>query len=74
VLQRVYSNTFVVDLQLDFGISFTFNIEDLVAYRKPHYISNHPFEMSYNPPMMILLKPLPLSLGHPHKRIILMLF
>ena len=29
--QRVGSNAYVIDLQLDFGISFTFNIKDLVA-------------------------------------------
>jgi hypothetical protein len=31
VQQQVGSNAYVIDLQLDFGISFTFNIKDLVA-------------------------------------------
>jgi hypothetical protein len=32
VLQRVDPNAYVLDLPLNFGISFTFNIKDLVAY------------------------------------------
>jgi len=50
VLQRVGSNAYVLDLPHDFGISSTFNIEDLVAYHKPLPIPNEPFEIPLNSP------------------------
>jgi len=51
VLQRVGPNAYVLDLPHDFGISSTFNIEDLVAYHKPLPISNDPFEIPLNSPL-----------------------
>jgi hypothetical protein len=48
VLQRVGPNAYVLDLPHDFGISSTFNIEDLVAYHKPLPIPNDPFEIPLN--------------------------
>jgi hypothetical protein len=39
VLQRVGPNAYVLDLPHDFGISSTFNIEDLVANHKPQTTS-----------------------------------
>ena len=50
VLQRVGPNAYVLDLPHDFGISSTFNIEDLVAYHKPLPIPNDPFELPLNSP------------------------
>ena len=50
VLQQVGPNAYVHDLPHDFGISSTFNIEDLVAYHKPLPIPNDPFETPLNPP------------------------
>jgi len=51
VLQRVGPNAYVLDLPLDFGINFTFNIADLVAYQKQYPIPNYPFEMPPNSPL-----------------------
>ena len=50
VLQQVGSNAYVIDLQLDFDISYTFNIKKLIVYWKPYLIPNDPFEMPLNPP------------------------
>jgi len=50
MLQRVGPNAYVLDLPHDFGISSTFNIEDLVAYHKPLSIPNDPFEIPRNSP------------------------
>jgi len=50
VLQWVGPNAYVLDLLLDFGISSTFNIDDLIVYQKPHPIPNDLFEMPPNSP------------------------
>jgi len=50
VLQRVGPDAYVLDLPHDFGISSTFNIEDLVAYHKPLSIPDDPFEIPLNSP------------------------
>jgi hypothetical protein len=50
VLQQVDPNAYVFDLPLDFDISSTFNIEDLIVYEKPHPIPNDHFEMPLNSP------------------------
>jgi len=50
VLQRFGSNTYVIDLPLDIGMSSTFNIEDLGAFQKPYSIPNDPFEIPPNFP------------------------
>ena len=50
VLQRVGPNAYVLDLPHDFGISSTFNIEDLIAYHKPLPIPDDPFEIPLNSP------------------------
>jgi len=50
VLQRVGPNAYVLDLPYDFGISSTFNIEDLIAYHKPLLIPDDPFEIPLNSP------------------------
>ncbi|XP_026655874.1 uncharacterized protein LOC113461018 [Phoenix dactylifera] len=44
ILKKIGSNAFVVDLPPDFGISSTFNISDLVKYKKPITIPSEPFE------------------------------
>jgi hypothetical protein len=43
VLKRIGSNTYVIELLSDYGISSTFNIEDLVAYKGPATIPDDPF-------------------------------
>ena len=50
MLQWVGPNAYVLDLLLDFGISSTFNIDDLIVYQKPHHIPNDLFEMPPNSP------------------------
>jgi len=50
VLQRFGSNTYVIDLPLDIGMSSRFNIEDLGAFQKPYSIPYEPFEMPPNSP------------------------
>ena len=39
-------NAYIVDILLDYGISSTFNVSDLVAYREPTVIPSDPFEPS----------------------------
>jgi hypothetical protein len=51
VLQRFGSNTYVIDLPLDIGMSSIFNIEDLGAFQKPYSIPNDPFKMPPNSPL-----------------------
>jgi hypothetical protein len=44
VLKGVGSDAYVIDILPDYGISSTFNREDLVAYRGQPVIPNGPFE------------------------------
>ena len=37
ILKKLNNNTYVFDVSQDFGISFTFNIEDLVDYKGPDF-------------------------------------
>jgi len=37
ILRKINSNTYVVDLSPDFGISHSFNIEDLITYKGPKF-------------------------------------
>ena len=46
ILKRVSSNAYVVDIPPDYGISSTFNVSDLVAYREPTVILSDPFKPS----------------------------
>ena len=43
VLKRIGSNAYVIELSSDYGISSTFNIKDLVAYKGPATIPDDPF-------------------------------
>jgi hypothetical protein len=74
VLKRIGSNAYVIELPSDYGISSTFNIEDLVAYKGPATIPDDPFtEPPLPPPLALTLTPSPQT-SHPHIKNLLMLF
>ena len=49
ILRKVGPNAYVVDLPTEYGINSTFNVVDLVAYKKPTVIPSDLFEPS--PPL-----------------------
>ncbi|PKA51545.1 hypothetical protein AXF42_Ash002912 [Apostasia shenzhenica] len=55
ILKKIGSNAYVVDLPPEYGISSTFNILDLVAYKEPTVTPSDPFE----PSLPIESEPLP---------------
>ncbi len=74
VLKRIGSNAYVIELPSDYGISSTFNIEDLVAYKGPTTIPDDPFTEPPLPlPLVLTLTPSPQT-SHPHIKNLLMLF
>ena len=68
VLKRMGPNAYVIDLPHDYGISSSFNIEDLVAYRSSTAIPDTPFdEPLFDPIDAHIPTPLPLNLPYAHK-------
>ena len=51
VLKQIGLNAYVIDLPHDYGISLSFNIEDLVAYKSPTAILDTPFYESLPNPI-----------------------
>ena len=68
VLKRMGPNAYVIDFPYDYGISSSFNIEDLVAYKSPIAIPDTPFnEPLLDPIDAPISTPLPLNLLYAHK-------
>ena len=68
VMKRMGPNAYVIDLPHDYGISSSFNIEDLLAYKSPIAIPDTPFDESLpNPIDTPIPTPSPLNLPYAHK-------
>jgi hypothetical protein len=67
ILKRVGPNAYLLDLPSDYGISSTFNIEDLVAFKGTAVILDAPFDDPLPDPIDIPL-PIPAPLNLPYAR------
>jgi hypothetical protein len=67
ILKRVGPNAYLLDLPPDYGISSTFNIEDLVAFKGTAVILDTPFDEPLPNPIDIPL-PIPAPLNLPYAR------
>jgi hypothetical protein len=67
ILKWVGPNAYLLDLPLDYGISFTFNIEDLVVFKGTAVIPDTPFDEPLPDPVDIPL-PIPAPLNLPYAR------
>ena len=67
VLKRIGSNAYVIELPSDYGISLTFNIEDLVAYKGLATILDDPFIEAPTPTISPNLDTIPPNIPSTHK-------
>ena len=70
VLKRIGSNAYVIELPSDYGISSTFNIEDLVAYKGPTTILDDPFTDPLAPTISLDFNTIPPNIPPTHKEFI----
>uniref|UniRef100_A0A2N9IA60 Reverse transcriptase n=1 Tax=Fagus sylvatica TaxID=28930 RepID=A0A2N9IA60_FAGSY len=67
ILKRVGPNAYLLDLPPDYGISSTFNIEDLVAFKGTVVIPDTPFDEPL-PDLIDIPLPIPAPLNLPYAR------
>uniref|UniRef100_A0A2N9E2R4 Integrase catalytic domain-containing protein n=1 Tax=Fagus sylvatica TaxID=28930 RepID=A0A2N9E2R4_FAGSY len=67
ILKRVGPNAYLLDLPPDYGISFTFKIEDLISFKGTAVIPNTPFDEPLPDPIDIPF-PIPTPLNLPYAR------
>ena len=66
-MKWVDPNAYLLDLHHDYGISFTFNIEDFVAFKGTAVIPDTPFDEPLSDPIDIPL-PIPAPFNLPYAR------
>ena len=67
ILNKLNDNTYIIDLPKDFGITYTFNIENLVDYKGLDFNPNNPLANNSSP------EPFSESPHYPHFQILILI-